>query len=67
MLYYLRNQILGIVDDNHGLQTELPDKYEGKVFLFGTQPQEVDLSKALRIPTWQEAYQIVKEHNPLQQ
>lgn len=82
VLYYLRNQVLGIFDDNHGLQTELPWNYNGTIFLFGVQPTELNSIEAIRkpqqerkkdqfnvirVPDWNRAYDTVEKHNPLQQ
>ena len=82
VLYCLRSHVLGIVDDNYGLQMELPTTYNGTVFLFGVQPPELNSIEAIRkpreerqkdqfnlvrVPDWNRAYDIVEKHNPLQQ
>jgi hypothetical protein len=67
VLYYLRSQVLGIVDDNHGLSKRLPENYSGQVFLFGPKNGEIDPDKIIRVPTWKEVYPIIETHNPLLQ
>jgi len=64
VLFSLRERIIGFVDDDPDIKRELPGKYAGTAFLFGPQHQEIT-GDYIHIPTWKEAYSIIKKHNPL--
>lgn len=52
VLEYLHPHVLGIVDDNPGLVEDLPDSYEGRIFLYNSNKLPNKDDRAVACPDW---------------
>lgn len=60
ILNYLYPWVAGIVDDNAGLVSYLPDEYQGSVYLFDNKESCETKLKVFACPTWEDVYNRIK-------